>query len=311
MIAWFAWAGYVLGYAALVVGAAALDDRVQAKAVAEALARHEAAKPDPAGAVPDDDLRLGIAAVAVLVQGDGGTQRAFWTVIIDMVARGVLEPGTTYDGKPTLQCSAGHRRKPARDASDTERKLWSLASYRNPASVAPHSVTHPIAQNLHAEGYLRGREVFIDFKAPRPVWSWTVAALTLPLAALMLFLFLHWRYAQVAMWTAIAMAVVAWALTMADDGRPEALRLPVLTERGDQAVRQARARHAHLDPAKRTDPYAPGEAAAAYAVFGPEAYNHFAAHTSGFSAAVDEGTDERQQNKDAEERQRNWNAFNG
>ncbi|WP_328507809.1 hypothetical protein [Streptomyces sp. NBC_00391] len=104
MIAWFAWAGYVLGYAALVAGAVALDGRVRTKAVAEALARYEAAKPDPADAVPDDDLRLGIAGVAVLVQGGGGTHRAFWTVIIDMVARGVLEPGTTYDGKPTLRC---------------------------------------------------------------------------------------------------------------------------------------------------------------------------------------------------------------
>lgn len=121
MIAWFAWAGYVLGYAALVAGAVALDGRVRTKAVAEALARYEAAKPDPADAVPDDDLRLGIAGVAVLVQGDGGTHRAFWTVIIDTVARGVLEPGTTYDGKPTLRHSASHR-TPAPDASDTERQ---------------------------------------------------------------------------------------------------------------------------------------------------------------------------------------------
>ncbi|MGW1785300.1 TIGR04222 domain-containing membrane protein [Streptomyces sp. NPDC002143] len=311
MIAWFAWAGYVLGYAALVAGAVALDDRARSKAVAEALACYEAAKPDPADAVPDEDLRLGIAGVAVLVQGDGGTHRAFWTVIIDMVARGVLEPGTTYDGKPTLQPSARRRRKAARDASDTERQIWSLASYRNPASVAPHGVTHPIGQNLLAEGYLRGKGVFIDFKAPRPVWCWTVAALSLPLAALVVFLFLHWRYALVAGWTAAAMVVVAWALTVPDDGRPEELRLPVLTERGDQAVRQARARHAHLDPAKRTEPYAPGDAAAAYAVFGLEAYNHFAAHTPGFSAAVDEGTDERQRNKAAEEQQRNRTNFNG
>ncbi|WP_327732334.1 TIGR04222 domain-containing membrane protein [Streptomyces sp. NBC_00487] len=309
MIAWFAWAGYVLGYAALVAGAVALDGRVRTKAVAEALARYEAAKPDPPDAVPDDDLRLGIAGVAVLVQGDGGTHRAFWTVIIDMVARGVLEPGTTYDGKPTLRHSASHR-TPAPDASDTERQIWSLASYRNPAAVAPHSVTHPLAQNLHAQGYLRGRGVFIDFKVPRPVWSWTVAVLTLPLAALMVFLFLHWRYGLVATWTAIAMVVVAWVLTISDDN-PAALRLPVLTDRGDQAVRQARARHAHLDPAKRTEPYAPGEAAAAYAVFGPEAYNHFASHTPGFSAAVDKGTDEGEQNKAAEERQRSRTDFNG
>ncbi|WP_328834727.1 TIGR04222 domain-containing membrane protein [Streptomyces europaeiscabiei] len=310
MIAWFAWAGYVLGYAALVVGSAALDDRVRTKAVAEVLARYEAEKPDPADAVPDEDLRLGIAAVAVLVQGDGEAHRAFWTVIIDMVARGVLEPGTTYDGKPTLQRSAARRRRPAPDASDTERQIWSLASYRNPAAVAPHSVTHPIAQKLHAEGYLRGRGVSIDFKAPRPVWSWMIAALTLPLAALMMFLFLHWRYAPVAMWTAIAMVVVAWGLTMPYD-EPAALRLPVLTERGDQAVRQARARHAHLDPAKRTEPYAPGEAAAAYAVFGPEAYSHFASHTPGFSAAVDEGTAARERNKAAEEQSRNRTNFNG
>ncbi|MGH1554024.1 hypothetical protein ACRAWF_24960 [Streptomyces sp. L7] len=46
-----------------------LDDRVSTKAVAEALAHYEAAKPDPADAVADDDLRLGIAGVAVLVQG--------------------------------------------------------------------------------------------------------------------------------------------------------------------------------------------------------------------------------------------------
>ncbi|MFJ9250853.1 hypothetical protein [Streptomyces sp. NPDC101776] len=176
--------------------------------------------------------------------------------------------------------------------------------------MAPHSVTYPIAQSLLAEGYLRGRGAFIDFKAPRPVWCWTVAALTLPLAALMMFLFLHWRYAIVAMWTAIAMVVVAWGLTMLD-GEPAALRLPVLTERGDQAVRQARARHTHLDPAKRTEPYAPGEAAAAYAIFGPEAYNHFASHTPGFSAAVDEGTDKRRQNEAAEELRRSRTNFNG
>jgi uncharacterized protein (TIGR04222 family) len=294
-----------------VVGSAALDDRSRTKAVAEALARYEAEQPDPADAVPDEDLRLGITGVAVLVQGDGGTHSAFWTVIIDMVARGVLEPGTTYDGKPTLQPSARHRRRPAPEASDTERQIWSLASHRNPASVAPHSVTPPIAQSLLAEGYLRGRGVFIDFKAPRPVWSWTVAALTLPLAAMVLFLFLHWRYAPVAMWTAIAMIVVAWVLTMPDHDEPAALRLPVLTERGDQAVHQARARHAHLDPAKRTEPYAPEEAAAAYAVFGLDAFNHFASHTPGFSAAVDEGTGERRRNEAAEEWQRNRTAFNG
>ncbi|MEU1177826.1 hypothetical protein ABZ464_09270 [Streptomyces sp. NPDC005820] len=228
-----------------------------------------------------------------------------------MVARGILKPGTTYDGKPTLQRSAGSRRRPAPDASDTEQQIWSLAYDKNPAAVAPHSVTHPIAQNLFAEGYLRGREVFVDFKAPRPVWPWTVAALSLPLAALVVFLFLHWRYGLVAGWTALAMVVVAWALTMPDDGHPEALRLPVLTERGEQAVRQARARHAHLDPAKRTEPYAPEEAAAAYAVFGRDAYNHFAAHTPGFSAAVDEGTGERRQYEAAEERQRTWNTFIG
>ncbi|MBK3574905.1 TIGR04222 domain-containing membrane protein [Streptomyces sp. MBT65] len=255
----------------------ARDNRVRTKAVTEALARYEAAKPDPADAVPDDDLRPGIAGVAVLVQGDGDTHRAFWAVIIDMVARGVLEPGTAYDGKPTLRHSAAHR-TPAPDTSDTERKISSLASYRNPASVAPHSVTHPIAQTLLAEGYLRGRGAFIDFKAPRPVWCRTVTALTLPLAAPMMFLFLHWRYGLVATWTAIAMVVVAWGLTMLD-GEPAALRLPVLTARGDQVVRQARARHAHLDPAKRTEPYAPGEAASAHAVFGPEAYDHFASHT--------------------------------
>ncbi|MCX4761766.1 hypothetical protein OG562_12425 [Streptomyces sp. NBC_01275] len=75
--------------------------------------------------------------------------------------------------------------------------------------------------------------------------------------------------------SARGVVVVARGLTMPDDKRA-ALRLPVLTERGDQAVRQARARHADPDPAKRTEPYAPGEAAAAYAVFGPEAYHHFA-----------------------------------
>jgi hypothetical protein len=42
---------------------------------------------------------------------------------------------------------------------------------------------------------------------------------------LMMFLFLHWRYALVAMWTAIAMVVVAWGLTMSND-KPAALRLP-------------------------------------------------------------------------------------
>ncbi|XUL87946.1 hypothetical protein ACQ86D_15760 [Streptomyces galilaeus] len=292
MIAWFAWAGCVLGYTALMAGAMTLDDRVSAKAVAEALAHYEAAKPDPADAVADDDLRLGIAGVAVLVQGDGGADRAFWTVIIDMVARGVLEPGTTYDGKPTIQLSAAHR-APAPDASDTERKIWSLAACRNPASAAPHNVTHPIAQSLLTEGYLRGNGASIDFRAPRPVWCWTVAAPTLPFAALMMFLLLHWRYAIVAMWTATAMAVVAWGLTMPTE-KPAALRLPVLTERGDQ----------------RTEPYAPGEAAA-YAVFGLEAYNHFASHTPGFSTAVDKGTADRERNEAAEELRRNWPTFNG
>ncbi|MGH1554023.1 hypothetical protein ACRAWF_24955 [Streptomyces sp. L7] len=196
-------------------------------------------------------------------------------MIIDMVARGALEPGTTYDGKPTLQLSAAHR-APAPDASDTERKIWSLAACRNPASAAPHNVTHPIAQSLLTEGYLRGNGASIDFRAPRPVWCWTVAAPTLPFAALMMFLLLHWRYAIVAMWTAMAMAVVAWGLTMPTE-KPAALRLPVLTERGDQ----------------RTEPYAPGEAAA-YAVFGLEAYNHFASHTPGFSTAVDKGTADRE-----------------
>ncbi|KUO04946.1 TIGR04222 domain-containing membrane protein [Streptomyces sp. DSM 15324] len=311
MVTWFAWAGYVLGYASLVAGALALDDRVRAKAVAEALARYEAGKPDPADAVPDDDLRLGIPRIAVLVQGDGGTHSAFWTVIIDMVARGILKPGTTHDGKPTLQRSAGRRRGPSPDASDTEQKIWSLAYNENPVAVAPHSVTHPIAQSLYQEGYLRGRGVFVDFKAPRPVWSWMVAALSLPLAALVVFLFLHWRYALMAGWTALAMVVVAWVLTMPDDYKPAALLLPVLTERGEQAVRQARARHAHLDPAKRTEPYGPDEAAAAYAVFGLDAYNHFAAHTPGFSAAVDEGTAERLRNEAAEERQRTRGNFIG
>jgi len=310
MIAWLAWAGYVLGYAALVIGAVALDDRVHAKAVAQALARYEAAKPDPADAVPDDDLRLGIAGVAVLVQGDGGTDSAFWTVLVDMVARGILEPGTTYDGKPTLQKTARHRKKPAPDASDTEQEIWYLASSTNPASAAPHSITYPIGQRLHAEGYLRGRDVFIDFKAPRAVWCWTAAALTLPLAALLGYLFLHWRYGAVAFYTAFAMVVVAWVLTM-PRGRPAELRLPVLTERGDQAVRQARARHAHLDPANRTEPYAPDEAGAAHAVFGLAAYNHFASHTPGFSAAVRQGTDDRRQNEEAEERLRSRGNFIG
>ncbi|WP_133917286.1 hypothetical protein [Streptomyces sp. NBC_00582] len=310
MITWLAWAGYVLGYAALVAGAMALDDRVRAKAVAEALARYEAAKPDPADAIPDEDLRLGLAAVAVLVQGDGKAESAFWTVLVDMVARGVLKPGTARDGKPTLQRPIVRGRWPAPPTSDTEQKIWSLAYDRNPASANPHVVMHPIAQGLLAEGYLRGRGVYVDFRAPRPVWSWTVAALSLPLAALVVFLFLHWRFNLVAMWTAIAMVVVAWALTMPDD-KPAALRLPVRTERGDQVVRQARARHAHLDPAHRTEPYAPEEAAAAYAVFGPDAYHHFASHTPGFSAAVDAGTEERHQNVAAEELLRSRGNFNG
>lgn len=310
MVTWFAWAGYVLGYAALVAGALALDNRVHEKAVAEALARYEAEKPDPADAVPDEDLRLGIAGVAALVQGDGRADSAFWTVLVGMVARGILKPGTTHDGKPTLQKSARHRRRPAPDASDLEQEIWSIAYNKNPASAAPHSITHPIAQSLYQEGYLRGRGVYIDFKAPRPVWSWTVAALTLPLAVLLGYLFLHWRYGAVAFYTAFAMVVVAWVLTMPRD-RPAALLLPVLTERGEQVVRQARARHAHLDPAKRTEPYAPDEAAAAHAVFGLDAYNHFAAHTPGFSAAVDEGTGERRRNVAAEELQRTRGNFIG
>ncbi|MFC8433304.1 TIGR04222 domain-containing membrane protein [Streptomyces sp. NPDC057253] len=310
MITWFVWAGCVLGYAALVAGAVALDDRVHERAVADAVARYEAAKPDPADAVPDEDLRLGIAGVAALVQGDGKAGSAFWTVLVGMVARGVLVPGTTSDGEPTLRRSAGYRKRAAPDASDLEQQIWSLASYRNPASAAPQSVTHPIAQRLYQEGYLRGRGVYIDFRAPRAVWCWTVAVLTLPLAALVVYLFLHWRYGIVAMWTAMAMVVVAWVLTMPRE-KPEALLLPVLTERGDQVVRQARARHAHLDPANRTEPYAPDEAAAAHAVFGLEAYNHFAAHTPGFSAAVDQGTGERARNVAAEELQRTRGNFTG
>ncbi len=53
------------------------------------------------------------------------------------------------------------------------------------------------------------------------------------------------------------MVVAAWALATPADDKPAALRLPVLTERGEQAVRQARARHARLDPAHRTEPYTP------------------------------------------------------
>ncbi|MDC2946289.1 MULTISPECIES: hypothetical protein [Streptomyces] len=312
MIVWLAWAGSAVGYAVLVLGALSLDQRIHTRAVAQALARHRATQPEPADAVPDEDLRLGVAAVAVLAQGDGSVHRAFFTVITDMVARGVLKPATEDDGTPTLRI-ANRRRACPPDASEAEAELRSHAAHQNPAAADPHSVMHPTADRLMTEGYLRGRGVYIDFERPCLFWSRTVAALTLPLAALETYAFLDWRYALVAGWTSIAMIVVAWGLALPDGDSPRELRLPVLTERGEQVVRQARARHAHLDPAKRpaARPYAPDEAAAAYAVFGEAAYAHFAAHTPGFAAAVTGGVELRLASRAAEHHRRHRTDFLG
>ncbi|MET9846146.1 hypothetical protein ACFZC6_40465 [Streptomyces ossamyceticus] len=313
MIVWVAWAGSAVGYALLVLGALSLDQRIYTRAVAEALARHRATRPEPADAVPDEDLRLGVAAVAVLAEGDGSIHRAFSTVITDMVARGVLEATTEDDGTPTLRlANRQHACRPGE--SEEEAALRSLASsYQNPATADPHGLLHPTADRLMTEGYLRGRGVYIDFERPCLFWSRTVAALTLPLAALEMYAFLDWRYALVAGWTSMAMIVVAWGLALPDSERPQALRLPVLTERGEQVVRQARARHAHLDPAKRpaSQAYAPDEAAAACAVFGNAAYSHFAAHTPGFADAFTAGVERRLANRAADHLRRHWNDFIG
>ncbi|WP_146194030.1 hypothetical protein [Streptomyces sp. MA5143a] len=311
MIVWVAWAGSAAGYALLVLGALSLDQRIHTRAVAEALARHRVGRPEPADAVPDEDLRLGVAAVAVLAQGDGSIHRAFFTVITDMVARGVLKPDTEYDGTPTLALANSDPCRPG--ASEAEARLWSSAFHQNPASEDPHSLMHPTADHLMNEGYLRGRGVYIDFERPCLFWSRTVAALTLPLAALETYAFLDWRYALVAGWTSMAMIVVAWGLALPGRERPQALRLPVLTERGEQVVRQARARHAHLDPAKRpaSQAYAPDEAAAACAVFGRAAYSRFAAHTPGFADAFTAGVERRLASRAAEHRMRHRNDFIG
>ncbi|MEU6799464.1 hypothetical protein [Streptomyces neyagawaensis] len=312
MIVWLAWAGSAAGYALLALGALSLDQRIYTRAVAEALARHRATRPEPADAVPDEDLRLGVAAVAVLAEGDGSIHRAFSTVIIGMVARGVLKPDTEYDGTPTL--ALAHRDEGRPGASEEEAALRSLASScQNPAGADPHGLLHPTADRLMTEGYLRGRGVYVDFQLPCVFWARTLAALTLPLAALETYAFLDWRYALVAGWTSIAMIVVAWGLALPDSERPQALRLPVLTERGAQVVRQARARHAHLDPAKRpaSQAYAPDEAAAACAVFGTAAYSHFAAHTPGFAAAFTAGVERRLESRAADHLRRHWNDFIG
>ncbi|MDG5801451.1 hypothetical protein P9869_01970 [Streptomyces ossamyceticus] len=311
MIVWLAWAGSAAGFAVLVLGALSLDQRIHTRAVAEALARHGATRPEPADAVPDEDLRLGVAAVAVLAQGDGSIHRAFFTVITDMVARGVLKPDTEYDGTPTLALANRDACRPG--ASEAEAELWSSAFHQNPASADPHSLMHPTADRLMTEGYLRGRGVYVDFERPCLFWSRTVAALTLPLAALETYAFLDWRYGLVAGWTSIAMIVVAWGLALPGGESRRELRLPVLTERGEQVVRQARARHAHLDPAKRppSQPYAPEEAAAAYAVFGEAAYDHFAAHTPGFADAVTGGAELRLASRAAGHLRRHRNDFIG
>ncbi|MDX2526817.1 TIGR04222 domain-containing membrane protein [Streptomyces europaeiscabiei] len=258
--------GCVVGYIGVMAAAWWLDGRVYGKAVSAARDRHAATMPEPADLAPGAAVAMGPAAIAVLV---GGPWQAFHAVVSGLLATGRLEKSVSHTGSPTLRWKHG----PPPEAG-VEKAIWD--THRDVAHLHADVVVHPVVRRLVSEGLLHeGEEPRIPFRPPRPVWARSAAVLGLLFTCLVGRLFPNGPYLGKGPVIA-AMVVAALSLLMfvnANEPNPQSLRLPPLTERGDQMVRQARARFSHLDPAERTgsQPYEPDEVAFAVALFGDQA----------------------------------------
>ncbi|MER6958511.1 hypothetical protein [Streptomyces sp. NPDC000618] len=148
------------------------------------------------------------------------------------------------------------------------------------AVLHPNVVVHPVVQRLVSEGVLReGETLHVPFHPPVPVWAKIMGVLGLALTWPVAHLFPDGPYlSKGSICTAGALILLSLLMFInANEERPTALRLPRLSERGEQVVKQASAQFAHLDPAVRDESqrYEPDEVAFAVALFGDRALAHF------------------------------------
>lgn len=262
--------GCVVGYLGVMAAAWWLDSRVYGRAVSAARDRHAATTPEPADLAPDAAVEMGPAAIAVLV---GGPWQAFHAVVSGLMATGRLEKGVTYTGSPTLLWKHG----PPPEAG-VEKAIWD--THQDLSQLHANVVVHPVVRRLVSDGCLHeGETPHIPFRPPHPVWAKSAGVLGLLFAWQVGRLFPDGPYLSKGS-VGTAMAVAALSLMMfvnANEPDPQKLRLPPLTERGEQMVRQARAHFSYLDPAGRTasQPYEPDEVAFAVALFGDQAVAYF------------------------------------
>ncbi|MFH9552003.1 TIGR04222 domain-containing membrane protein [Streptomyces sp. NPDC017435] len=264
--------GCVLGVVGLMSLAWWLDGRAYEKAVSAAWDRHLATVPEPADLAPDTVVRMGPAALAVLIAE--GPWHAYEAVVAGLAAKGSVRPGLDYRDRATLL----RQWEKAPPEEDVEKAIRD--QYLDLADLHPSVVIRPVMQRLVSEGVLReGETSHVPFRPPVPLWARTAGVLGLVLAWPVAHLFPDGPYLGRGPVLAAA-AVIVLSLLMfinAHMERPAALRLPRLSERGEQVVEQARAQFAHLDPAVRDESqrYEPDEVAFAVALFGDRALAHF------------------------------------
>ncbi|WP_405818896.1 TIGR04222 domain-containing membrane protein [Streptomyces sp. NBC_01390] len=264
--------GCVLGFVGLMSLAWWLDGRAYQKAVSAAWDRHLATVPEPADLAQDTIVRMGPAALAVLIAD--GPWHAYEAVVAGLAAKGSVRPGRNYRDRATLLCQW----EKAPPEEDVEKAIWDQS--RDLADLHPDVVIRPVVQRLVSEGVLReGETLHVPFRPTVPVWAKTAGVLGLALAWPVAHLFHNGPYLGKGPVLAAGVLIVLSLLMFinAHTERPTALRLPRLSDRGEQVVKQARAQFAHLDPAVRDESqrYEPDEVAFAVALFGDRALARF------------------------------------
>ncbi|WP_329281520.1 hypothetical protein [Streptomyces sp. NBC_01451] len=263
--------GCVLVYVGLLCIAWWLDGRVYRKAISAAWDRHMATVPEPADLAPDAVVRMGPAALGVLiVEGRWSAWRAYEAVVAGLLAKGSVRPADNHRGRPTLVWEW----EKGPPEGGVEKAVWD--QHCDLAELHPNRVVHPVVQRLVSEGVLReGETLHVPFRPPVPVWAKIAGVLGLALTWPVAHLFPDGIYlSKGSILTAGALILLSLSMFInINEEQPTALRLPRLSERGEQVVKQASVQFAHLDPAVRDESqrYEPDEVAFAVALFGDRA----------------------------------------
>jgi len=255
-----------------------LDDRVRGAAADRRLESFVAEDRSSAVVEPHVVEQLGPLALGVLNGQDHWAVRQ--GAVASLVAAGALRR-TSPDRSGQKRWMSGGRLP--EDADDLERELWTEAlplHVRNPA-YSPRQSTGEYLWELRVpngrqhmetaesrlirEGFTRPRfETVPGLPLLRGRWSAIAAAAVVP-AVTVLLLDQAWIRAV------LAFVIGSVALRQAfPDGPAVPRQLPVVTGKGEAALRVARERYAELDPATRpaSEPYDPDQVRTAVALYG-------------------------------------------